>query len=256
VWLGQLVTGDLGFSTAFRRPVGPLLVEAARNSIRLVGAVLLFQFVVGIAAGVVAAARRGGWIDLAVRWSSALAYATPGFVIGLGLIAVFGTGLGWLPATQMHSIDIAEKSAWLALVDRLRHLVMPCLALALPGAAAVALYTRDTLAGVLERPFLQSARSRGLSPARVLLRHGLFNAMLPIVQLFGLSLPGLVGGSVVVETLFAWPGMGRLAHHAVLARDEPLILGCTLVAVVAVLLGSLTADLLSAALDPRIRDSA
>jgi len=253
-WLGQIASGDLGFSTALRRSVGPLVLEAGANTVRLVGVVLVFQFVAGVVGGCVAAAGRGRWIDTTVRSASAISYATPGFVVGLGLIAIFASGLGWLPATQMESIDVAAMSTWAAVVDRLRHLVMPCLALGIPGAAAVALYTRETLGAVLDRPFLQGARSRGLGPARVLLRHGLRNSLLPIVQLFGLSLPGLVGGSVVVETLFAWPGMGRLAYHAVLARDEPLVLGCTLLAVVGVLLGSLVADLLSAALDPRIRE--
>jgi len=141
------------------------------------------------------------------------------------------------------------------LVDALRHLVLPCLALALPAAAGIALFVRDQIRAALDGGLTRAARSRGLGRAQIAIRHGAWRGLFAAATLFGLALPGLVGGSVVIETLFAWPGMGRLAYQATLARDAPLVLGCGAFSAALVIAGSLAADLLTAAIDPRVRAS-
>ncbi len=156
----------------------------------------------------------------------------------------------------MRSLEAGDLGSGPRLLDALRHLLLPCLALGLPSAAGVALYVRQEMKEVLARPFVRIALARGARPGEIILRHALKNALLPVVNLLGVALPGLAGGSLVIEVLFAWPGMGRLAYQALLARDTPLILGCAWVASLAVILGSLAADLLSAWLDPRVRETA
>ena len=154
----------------------------------------------------------------------------------------------------MHSPEAAVLRPLPRLLDTLRHLALPCIALVVPTAAGIALYVRDQMRAAFGRGFVRAARARGLGSRAAELRHSLRTTLLPVVALFGLALPGLLGGSVAIEVLFAWPGLGRLAYQAVLARDLPLILGCTFFSSVLVVAGSLVADLLGAALDPRARE--
>jgi len=255
IWLEGFLTGDLGTSYIYHRPVSALLREAAGNTLVLAGLATLFQFLLGTAAGLLAAGSRRAWLDRALAGLSSLAYSVPSFWLGLVLVWIFSVRLGWLPVSQMHSIDAAEHSrAWRA-VDFLRHLLLPCLALTLPSAGGIALYVREEVRARLGRPFARSARARGIGERAVVL-HALKSALLPLVNMLGLALPGILGGSVVLEVLYAWPGMGRLAYQAVLAKDEPLVLGCAWVTSVLVVAGSMLADLLSAWVDPRTREAA
>ncbi|MBI1950453.1 MAG: ABC transporter permease [Acidobacteria bacterium] len=254
-WLGEFLTGDLGVSYSYRRPVAALLRDAVLNTFVLAGLALLLQFALGTAAGLVATRARRRWVDRSIVGCATALYSVPTFWLGLILAWLLSVQLGWLPASQMRSLDAASLDAPRRIADLLLHLALPCLSLALPAAGGVALYVRDELKALLRRGFIRNARARGVTERATLLRHGLKNALLPVVNLFGTALPALLGGSVVIEVLFAWPGMGRLAYQAVLSRDEPLILGCTWVASVAVVCGSLVADLVSAAIDPRVRES-
>jgi peptide/nickel transport system permease protein len=250
-WILGLLRGDLGFSLQLRRPVGGLVAEALGNTLALTGLALLVQVVVGIAVGCATAMSRSRWLDRASSGAAALVYSFPSFWMGLLLVAAFSIALPWLPVSQMRSID-AEAAGPLARIgDALRHLVLPCTALALPMASGMSLYVRDEMRAALARPFVAAARARGAGRARVAMTHALRSVLLPVVQIVGLSIQGVVAGSVVVEVLFAWPGMGRLAYDALLARDEPLVLACTLVGALAVVLGGLLADFASALLDPR-----
>lgn len=255
-WLGAVAAGDLGDSWSLRRPVADLLGDGVGNTVLLTGLALLLQFACGTAAGVLAARRPGAWPDRAITATAGLLASVPSFWIGIVLVWLLSVQLGLLPPSQMHSIDAREYTLAERFLDTIRHLILPVLALALPAAAGVALYVRDEVRDVLDRVFIRAARARGLHEARLLWSHGLRPALLPVAQLIGLTLPGLISGSVVVETLFAWPGMGRMLHQAVLARDQPLILGCTVVGSLMVVLGSLVADLMSLALDPRLREPA
>ncbi len=246
---------DLGRSLCYREPVAVLLRGALRNTLVLAGSALALEFVLGTAAGIAAAWRRGP-LDRIITGASTVLYSVPSFWLALVLVSALSVRLGWLPASQMRSLDAADLAPGARLLDALRHLLLPCLALGLPSAAGVALYVRQEMKEVLARPFVRIAVARGAGPAEIVLRHALKNALLPVVNLLGVALPALAGGSLVIEVLFAWPGMGRLAYQALLARDTPLILGCAWAASVAVILGSLVADLLSAWLDPRVREAA
>ena len=255
-WMRGFLTGDLGISFTHHRPVSELLREAGENTLALAGLATLLQFLLGTAAGLAAAGSRRRWVDRSLAGLSSVVYSLPSFWLGLALVWVFSVRLGWLPVSQMHSVDAAEHSPAWRLVDFLRHLFLPCLALTLPAAGGIALYVREEIRARLGRAFVQSARARGVEEKTLVLRHSLRSALLPLVNLFGLALPGILGGSVVLEVLFAWPGMGRLAYQAVLAKDEPLVLGCAWVTSVLVVAGSVMADLLSAWVDPRAKEEA
>jgi peptide/nickel transport system permease protein len=251
LWLGGVARGDLGFSFSERQPVAQVAGRAAARTCVLAGLAIFLQFAGGTVAGVLAAAGGRG-IDRLVTGTAALLYAVPSYWLGLVLVGLFSVRLGWLPVSQMAT---AGGSGAPFLIDALRHLVLPCLALALPAAAGIALFVRDQVRAALEGGLTRAARSRGLGRAQVALRHGAWRGLFAASTLFGLALPGLVGGSVVIETLFAWPGMGRLAYQATLARDAPLVLGCGAFSAALVIAGSLAADLLAAAIDPRVRES-
>ncbi|HKQ98737.1 MAG TPA: ABC transporter permease [Candidatus Polarisedimenticolia bacterium] len=252
-WLGSVARGDLGLSWSLRAPVSGAVGEAMRRTLLLVGAAIALQFALGIAAGIAAAVSRGP-VDRLVSTLAGVLYAVPSYWLGLLLVALFAVHLGWLPVSQMHDPAAAALGAWASALDALRHLALPAFALALPAAGGVALFVRDEVSAELGSGVARAARSRGLRPIQVVLRHGLRRALLAVATLLGLALPGLASGSVVIEVLFAWPGMGRLAYQATLARDEPLVLGCACAAALLVIAGSLLADLLLAAIDPRVRE--
>ena len=254
-WLADLLRGDFGTSWSYREPAAGLIRDAAVNTLILAGPVLLLQFALGVAAGFVAARSRGGLTDRAVSAAAAALYSVPSYCLALPLTWLLGVKFGWLPVSQMHSLDAGSLSPLPRLLDTVGHLALPCLALVLPAAAGIALYVRDQARAAFDLGFVGASRARGLARRQAERRHALRAALLPIAGLFGLAIPGVLGGSVAIEVLFAWPGLGRLAYQAVLARDTPLILGCTCVASLLVVAGGLVADLLAAALDPRVREA-
>jgi peptide/nickel transport system permease protein len=254
-WLAGLLRGDLGTSWSLRLPAAGLVRDAALNTLALAVPALVLTFALGLAAGVAAARARRRALGQGLSAAAAVLYAVPSYCLALPLMWLLAVRLGWLPASQMRSIDAASLAALPRLLDALGHLALPCLSLALPGAAGVALYVRDQMRAVLGRGFVRAARARGLGDRQAEVRHALRAALLPVVALFGLALPAFLGGSVAIEVLFAWPGLGRLAYQAVLARDAPLILGCACLSSALVVLGGLLADLLAAALDPRAREA-
>jgi len=253
-WLGAFLSGDLGTSYSQRRPVASLLRESLAKTAVLAGIALALQFLWGTAAGILAAALRSRLWDRVVVLVASLLYSFPSYWIGLVMVSLFSVRLGWLPVSQMHSVEAASMGAWSRLLDAAGHLILPCLSLTLPAAAGIALYVREEMRSILGRDLVRNALARGATRREILLKHSLTGALLPVVTLLGLALPGLVGGSAVLEVLFAWPGMGRLAYQAVLSRDAPLILGCAWVGSIAVVAGSLLADVLSVWADPRLRD--
>jgi|SRR5438552_6194658 len=254
-WLAGLLLGDLGTSWSYRQPVAVLVRGAALNTLVLAGPALVVQFALGLAAGITAARSRRRLTDRGISAAAAALYSVPSYCLALPLAWFLAVRLGWLPASQMHSPEAGPLPLWSRLLDTLRHLALPCLALIVPTASGIALYVRDQMRAALGRGFVSAARVRGLGSREAELRHALRATLLPVAALLGLALPGLLGGSVVIEVLFAWPGLGRLAYQAVLARDLPLILGCTCLTSVLVVAGGLVADLLAAALDPRAREA-
>jgi peptide/nickel transport system permease protein len=252
-WIGGLLEGDLGFSLSERQPVAAAVGAAAARTALLAGLAMALQFGLGAAAGLLAA---GGapWVDRGISAAAALLYAVPSFWLGLLLVDLFAVRLGWLPVSQMHSPGADALGGWDRAADAARHLLLPCLALALPASGGMALFVRDEARAALGGGLVRAARSRGLTRGRIVLRHGLPRALLAVSTLLGLALPGILGGSVVIEALYAWPGMGRLTWQATVARDAPLVLGCAQATAMLVVGGSLLADLLAASIDPRVRD--
>jgi peptide/nickel transport system permease protein len=247
-----LVDFDFGISISAQRPVRELVAQALPNTLRLGFWALCVRFVLGIALGTWAAMRRGR-SDAGLRVSALFAYSVPGFWLGIMLILAFAWKLRWFPPGQMQSLDHASL-AWSArLLDDARHLVLPVIVLGVGGAASTLRYMRAGLLEVLSQDYVRAARAKGLREHTVVMKHAMRNALLPVVTLLGLSLPGLVGGTIVIEQVFSWPGMGTLTLDAIAQRDYPVIMATTFLSGAVVVLGNLLTDLTYAALDPRIR---
>ena len=252
-WLGAIVQGDLGTSLRQQRPVTEIIGEAMGPTLLLTLSAYGLQLLLVIASAVVMATRRGQPLDHAVQGVGLTFYSLPFFWLGLMFILLFSRQLGWFPAGGWESPDAAFYSAGERLVDRLHHLTLPAVTLALGAFMGPARYLRAGLDDVLAQDYILAARARGLSERRVLFGHGLRNALLPLITLMGMWLPNLLGGALVVEVVFGWPGMGRVTIEAIWARDYPVIMGTTLVSALTVVAGSLLADILYRWADPRVR---
>ncbi len=252
-WLGALVRGDLGRSFLFKQPVADVITTALPATILLAGTALAMDLILGVLLALISARRPGGWVDRILTILSLGVYGLPSFWLAGLAILFFSLTLGWLPASHMASVGAERWALGARWMDLVRHLILPASILGIVGAASTARYLRASLLDVRKSPHILAARARGLSEKRILWVHTLRPALGPLVTLIGLSLPVLVGGSVVVETIFSWPGMGRVVWQAAIARDIPVVMGCTLIGALAVILGSLVADLLYAWADPRVR---
>jgi len=253
-YLRQLARGNLGLSFSLHRPVADALAEAIPNTLLLAGAALLVDFLIGLGLGIYQALRVHRLPDVVLGNVALFLYSVPTFWLGLILVLVFGAWLRWFPVSGMSDpILCPTVSSVYCILDRLWHLVLPALTLGLVGAAGTARFQRAAMLEVAGQDYIRTARAKGASERRVLLRHQLRNALLPFITLFGLAFPFLLTGAVLIETIFAWPGMGRLATDAILRRDAPLVNAAVLLASVLVVTGNLLADVLVAAADPRIR---
>ena len=252
-WLLALAQGQLGWSHLRSRPVAAAIGDALPNTLLLAAGALAVNLAAGVLLGALCAARRGRWLDRVVSASSLTLYALPTFWLGLMAVMLFAYGLALFPASSMRSVG-AESWGWMRqAADGLWHLALPAVVLGLGSAALTLRLVRDGILRGLGEPWARAARARGAGGGRLLLSHALRCAALPLINLVGVSAPLLLSGSLVVEVVFAWPGMGRLAFDAIRAQDVPVVLATTLVATLAVALGSLAADLVMGALDPRIR---
>ena len=253
-YLGELARGDLGESFSQQRPVVLALREAIPNTIVLAATALAIELLLGLAIGAAQAAYARRRLDTLLTHTTLFVYSLPTFWLGLVLLMVFGQGLHWFPVGGVVDPVLYQAlSPAGRLLDRLRHLALPALTLGLVGAAGTARFQRAAMIEALSQGFVKTARAKGLAESRVLLAHALRNALLPTITLMGLALPFLLTGSVVIETVFAWPGMGKLAADAVLSRDYPVVTATTLAAAALVVAGSLLADILYAVADPRVR---
>lgn len=256
-WLGAFLTGDFGYSFSQSRPVAAAIGDALPNTLVLSGVSLVVIFLLGCAVGVVQAVRQYSLLDEGLTFAALFIYSMPGFWLALMLVLLVSAP--WmpealrLPISGMTSIGHDAMGPWEQLLDRARHLVLPSIALGLASAAGVARYMRGSMLEVIRQDYVRTARAKGLSRARVILRHALRNALLPVISLLGLYLPLLFGGAVVIEYVFSWPGMGRLLYNGILARDYPLVMAATFLFGALVVAGNLLADLLYAAADPRVR---
>jgi peptide/nickel transport system permease protein len=243
-FLDRLADGDLGESYRSKRPVGELIADRVSPTVQLALAAILLQLVIGVPLGIAAAARRGRWPDRASGVVGVLGQSLPTFFVGTLLVYVLAYGFGWFPIGGYGS----------GVLDRLHHLVLPAMTLATLGIAYYARLVRSELLDTLGEDYIRTARAKGLAERQVLTRHALRNALGPLVALIGIDLGVLLGGAVVTESIFAWPGLGREVLQAILEVDLPLILGVVLVSALAIAIANLLADLLHLWIDPRLRD--
>jgi peptide/nickel transport system permease protein len=251
-YLKHVATLDLGYSFRHNMPVAKLIATRLGPTLLLMVTVLLLAVGVGVLLGMIAARNLNTWRDALISLGAVLAYATPLFWLGLMLIVVFAIRLGWFPTSGIEAVA-AFHEGWDRVVDIAHHLVLPAVTLTL---FYLALYTRLMRAAVLEQAemdYVVTARAKGLSESRIAWRHILRNAALPVVTMAGVQAGGLLGGAVVVETVFAWPGLGLLAYESLFARDLNLLLGIFLVSACLVVAVNLVVDLVYAWLDPRIQ---
>ena len=257
-WSAATLRGDLGESFSSRQPVVKLIREAAPLSILLGGVSLALTFLIGVPVGMLQAARRNTITDRAITILTTTVYASPSFWLALALVAVFTYGaatLGMPPGLRLPAFGVrtpgATLTGWSAFVDLVRHAALPVLILTAVGAAGIARYARSSVIEALRAEFVRAARAKGVGVASLYGRHVLRHVTPTLVVLFALSLPGLLAGSIFVEQVFAWPGLGRLTLTAILARDYPVVMGATLFYAVAVITANLAAELVLPLIDPR-----
>jgi len=251
-WLQNCFTGDLGESFRYHRPVTSLIAERIPFTIQLTFLALLFDALFGILLGIISAVKQYTLTDKIISVGSLIIYSVPGFWLALMLIIIFSVNLGWLPLSQTRSLDYELLTGAEQFKDRLLHLILPVFVLGIASAASTARFLRSRLLEVLSEEFILAARARGLKEKAVIFRHALKNALIPIITIYGMSLPFLLGGSVLIENIFSWPGMGSLAVEAVQNRDYPLILATTMMGAILVVLGNLLADIMYTVVDPRV----
>lgn len=247
-WLGQLAQGNLGYSFNNRRPVTERIGERLGSTLMLAFSALFFSYLLAIPIGVLAAVRQYSVWDYIATVFSFLGVSVPSFFFGLLLIYFFALKLDWFPTGGTHTIG-----APFSLADRLSHLILPMTVLSLQNIGAVMRYTRSSMLDVIHQDYIRAARAKGLQERVVLFRHALRNALIPVITLAGLQFPFLLGGAIITEQIFNWPGMGRLAVEAITQRDYPTIMGINLLAAVMVIIGNLLADVMYGVVDPRIR---
>jgi peptide/nickel transport system permease protein len=254
LYLHNVARGDFGYSFSMHRPVGEVLGKAILNTLQLMAFGLAGSFVVGIALGVLQAYRRGTSTDRALSAASLFFYSMPDFWLALMAVLLFSYWIPLFPSSGMYDPVLYDyRGFWGKLGDRAAHLVLPVSTLVLLTAAVIARYQRAAMLEVGSLDFVRTARAKGVRERAVVLRHMLRNALLPVITIFGLALPLVLGGTVFIEQVFAWPGMGRMTVNAIATRDYPLITASVIIGSALVSAGSLLADLLYVAADPRLR---
>ena len=247
-WLKELATGNLGFSFVDREPVADKIAERLWPTLKLMLTVLGIAVVIGIPVGMLSALKQYSVLDYIVTISGFAAISIPSFFLGLVLIYVFSLKLGWLPTAGM--VTVGQPGSF---VDSVRHMVLPATVLGLAQAAPLIRYTRSSLLESIRQDYTTTARAKGLSERVVITRHTLRNVLIPIVTIVALDFPRLLGGTVIVEQVFAWPGMGTLAITSVFGRDYPVLMAVNLIGALMVVASSLLADVIYAFVDPRIK---
>jgi peptide/nickel transport system permease protein len=254
LWLGRIARLDFGRSFApDNRPVMDKIKERIPVTLSLNLIALLLEFGLALPIGILAAVRRSTLLDKGLTLLVFLGFAMPTFWLALLLMYLFGVKLEWLPISGLHSLGSERLPLFSWLTDLGRHLILPIGVASFGSLAGLSRYMRSTMLEVIGQDYITTARAKGLTERTVILKHALRNALLPIITLLGFSLPGLIGGSVIFETIFAIPGMGQLFFMGVMARDYPLVMGILVIGAGLTLVGNLLADLCYALADPRIR---
>lgn len=247
-WLGNMVQGDFGTSIVRKgTPVIDLILARLPNTLLLMLVSTILALLISIPFGVLSARRPYSKLDYGITFTSFIGLAVPNFWFGLILIMVLSVNLGWFPTGGVMTLN-SGFSLW----DRIHHLILPAFVLATADMAGLTRYTRSSMLDVLRQDFIRTARAKGFKENRVVYKHGLRNGLLPVVTIFGLMIPSFIGGAVVTEQIFSWPGLGKLFIDSAFQRDYPVIMAMTVISAVLVVIGNLIADILYAIIDPRI----
>jgi peptide/nickel transport system permease protein len=252
-WLGRVTTLNFGRSFKDGRKVMDKIMERLPATILLNVLSLLVIYFVAIPIGIISAVKHNSLLDKFLTVLVFIGYSIPTFALALVLMYIFGVKLGWLPVSGMTSVNYEFMPLVDKMIDLAKHLILPVITSAIGGLAFISRYMRSTMLEVIRHDFIKAARARGINEKRIILVHALRNALIPIVTMLGLLLPILMSGSVIFETIFSWPGMGRLAYNSIMSRDYPVIMGVGVIMALLTLVGNLMADLGYAAVDPRIR---
>jgi len=247
LWLGRVLRGDLGYSMINRQPVSAMIGERILSTLKLTISALILAILIGIPIGIVSAVRQYSALDYLSTLFSFVAVSVPGFFLSLGLIYIFALKLKWLPTSGMRTLG-QDPSLW----DQIEHMIMPVTVLAVSIMAPLVRYARSSMLEVLQQPYVNTARAKGFREWTVILRHAFPNALIPLVTVIGLRLPTLFAGSVIVEQIFHWQGMGTLNIWAVMNQDYTLLMGLNMIAAILVLVANQLADIAYALVDPRI----
>jgi len=250
-WLRNTLEGNWGYSVKSRAPVLREIASRLPNTLLLSFASLILAVVVAIPIGTLSAVKQYSIVDYLSTIGAFVGISVPSFWFALILIWLLSVKLGWLPSTGMRTLTV-ELTGGAAMLDVIRHLVLPVVVLSLAQMSEWTRYVRTALLEVLGQDYIRTARAKGVPESMVTVKHALRNALIPVITIAGLSLPALVNGAYVVETIFGWPGMGRLGVNAIMARDYPVIMGVTMMSCVVVIAGNLLADLAYVVADPRI----
>ena len=247
-WAYGIFTGNWGFTFFGGRPVLQVILERFPATFLLMGSGMSLAIIIGMLIGILGAVRRYSIFDYLATTGAMVALSFPTFWFGLMTIFIFSLKLGWLPSGGMYTLGGEE-----GILDLLRHLILPTLVLALVLVAQWSRYSRSSFLEVIHQDFIRTAKSKGLSGGRILLRHAFPNAVAPLIALAGIQLPWLFSGALVTETIFGWPGMGRLFVDALTMKEYPVLMGMVMITAMFVIIGNLVADVINALIDPRIR---
>lgn len=251
-WLGQIITGNLGYSVKTGRSVATMIGERIGPTLMLTLSSYFLSMVFGMICGVYSATHSGTAGDYVLTVLAFIGVAIPSFFLALGSVYVFSLKLGWFPTGAMRTIGV-NLTGWAGFVDVLKHMALPAVVMSLPQTAVITRYSRSSMLDVIHEDYIRTARAKGLTEKRVIFIHALRNALIPIITMFGLSLPGLLGGSYIIESIFNWPGLGTLGINAITAREYSELMALNLITAVLVLMGNFIADVLYTVADPRIR---
>lgn len=247
-WLENLVHGNLGYSMTSNRPVADIIGERIGPTIELMGSALLLGIIIAVPLGILSATKQYSKLDYICTSGSLIGVSMPTFFLGLSLIYIFSLKLGILPSGGMVTLGNEDDIG-----DKFLHLILPALVLGINMAGVLVRYVRSSMLDVLEQDYLRTARAKGVLERIVILKHALRNALIPIVTVIGLQIATLLGGAVITEQIFSWPGIGRLTIQSILSRDYTTIMGLNLLAAVMVLAANLLTDIIYCVIDPRIK---
>ncbi|HCO69193.1 ABC transporter permease [Mesotoga sp.] len=250
-WLKSVMTGDLGYSSMYKTPVIDLITSRLPNTLILTITAWLIGLVVALPIGILSAVKKYSAFDYTTTVFAFIGISLPGFWFALIAIIIFSVGLGWLPVSGMSTYGVT--GTWNIFVDRLRHLVLPAFVLGLVQVASWVRYIRTSLLEVLDQDYVRTAYAKGVPDRKVIIKHALKNAMIPIITIIALDIPYFFGGALIIETVFSWPGMGRLMYNAVISSDYNLAISCLMFLAIITLISNLVADFLYVMVDPRIR---